>query len=192
MAKLGRYARKEDVLNALRDDKVAIKEIKRVFQVANRRIQNIEKADLYSPPLEALGITTGKYTKFSVKGKDWKSLLREYNKAISFLNDERSTARGARAFKREFMVQQDMNEEEYKAFSKNRLGKELTKEEQRVLTSYNYGRYGGDVSQIITEPPFRVSGPSSKEDMINKILDIEISSTSQDLEDILNSLEGFE
>lgn len=62
----------------------AREEIRRIFQVANRRIQNIESKDLVSPALQALGKGDIKgFTKFSMK-HSWEDLKTEYSKAIGF------------------------------------------------------------------------------------------------------------
>ena len=71
-------------------------EIRRIFQQANRRIQNIESKGLVSPAVMALnkGDIQG-FTKFSMK-HDWEDLKAEYAKAVSFLRQPTSTATGVR------------------------------------------------------------------------------------------------
>ena len=104
---------RKDIINAIEGNSEFRKEIRRVFQVANRRIQNIEQGGYYSPALASLGKSGVKgYSKFSVRGfgntgSDWKTLLKEYTKAINFLNSPTSTATGAKEF--EFQVKQKFN-----------------------------------------------------------------------------------
>ena len=104
---------RKDIINAIEGNTEFRKEIRRVFQVANRRIQNIEQGGYYSPALASLGKSGVKgYSKFSVKGfgntgSDWKTLLKEYTKAINFLNSPTSTATGAKEF--ELQVKQKFN-----------------------------------------------------------------------------------
>ena len=104
---------RKDIINAIEGNSEFRKEIRRVFQVANRRIQNIEQGGYYSPALASLGKSGVKgYSKFSVKGfgntgSDWKTLLKEYTKAINFLNSPTSTATGAKEF--EMQVKQKFN-----------------------------------------------------------------------------------
>lgn len=104
---------KKDVIEAIEGSPTLRKEISRVFQMANRRIQNIESAGLFSPAVAALGKGDVKgYSKFSVKGfgntgSGWQALKREYTKAIAFLNQPTSSATGAREF--ETQVKQQMN-----------------------------------------------------------------------------------
>lgn len=89
------------------------KEIRRVFQMANRRIQNIEKSGAFSPAVASLGKGDIKgYSKFSVKGfgntgDSWTQLKKEYGKAVAFLNQPTSTAQGAKEFEKQ--VQQQLN-----------------------------------------------------------------------------------
>ena len=104
---------RKDIINAIEGNAEMRKEMRRVFQVANRRIQNIEQGGYYSPALASLGKSGVKgYSKFSVKGfgntgSDWQTLLKEYTKAINFLNSPTSTATGAKEF--ELQVKQKFN-----------------------------------------------------------------------------------
>ena len=104
---------RKDIINAIEGNAEMRKEMRRVFQVANRRIQNIEQGGYYSPALASLGKSGVKgYSKFSVKGfgntgSDWNTLLKEYTKAINFLNSPTSTATGAKEF--ELQVKQKFN-----------------------------------------------------------------------------------
>ena len=104
---------RKDIINAIEGNSEFRKEIRRVFQIANRRIQNIEQGGYYSPALASLGKSGVKgYSKFSVKGfgntgADWNTLLKEYTKAINFLNSPTSTATGAKEF--EMQVKQKFN-----------------------------------------------------------------------------------
>ena len=104
---------RKDIINAIEGNSEFRKEMRRVFQIANRRIQNIEQGGYYSPALASLGKSGVKgYSKFSVKGfgntgSDWQSLLKEYTKAINFLNSPTSTATGAKEF--EMQVKEKFN-----------------------------------------------------------------------------------
>lgn len=82
------------------------KQMNKIFQRANRRIQNIEKAGLASPAVKAVIAERGKkdYTYFSSRGlnptntTDWELLRYEYGRALAFLNNPTSTATGARQY----------------------------------------------------------------------------------------------
>lgn len=78
----------------------------KVFQRANRRIQNIKKAGLASPAVKAVIAERGEkdYTYFSGRGlnptntTDWDLLRYEYGRALAFLNNPTSSATGARQY----------------------------------------------------------------------------------------------
>ena len=82
------------------------KQMNKVFQRANRRIQNIQKAGLASPAVKAVIAERGtkNYTYFSSKGlnptntTDWDLLRYEYGRALAFLNNPTSSATGARQY----------------------------------------------------------------------------------------------
>lgn len=95
------------------------KEIRRIFQMANRRIQNIENAGVFSPALEALNLETdvNTFSKFSVTGKTWTEIKIEYAQAVEFLRKPTSTASGAKQFNETIRKQLDLTPEEYKRIS---------------------------------------------------------------------------
>ena len=83
------------------------KEIKRVFQMANRRIQNLKKSGVVSPALKSLELATGKtnrYTVFSFSKNDvltttgQEKLSYAWGQAVAFLHNPTSTALGARQY----------------------------------------------------------------------------------------------
>lgn len=82
------------------------KQMNKVFQRANRRIQNIQKAGLASPAVKAVIAERGKkdFTYFSGRGlnptntTDWDLLRYEYGRALAFLNNPTSSATGARQY----------------------------------------------------------------------------------------------
>lgn len=78
----------------------------KTFQKANRRIQNVKNAGLSSPSVQQLISERGErgFTYFSGakldprNPTDWEQLKYEYGRAISFLNNPTSSARGARQY----------------------------------------------------------------------------------------------
>lgn len=82
------------------------KKMNKVFQRANRRIQNVQKAGLASPAVKAVIAERGTkdYTYFSGRGlnptntTDWDLLRYEYGRALAFLNNPTSSATGARQY----------------------------------------------------------------------------------------------
>lgn len=82
------------------------KKMLKTFQKANRRIQNVKNAGLSSPAVQQLISERGErgFTYFSGANLDpwnpvdWEQLKYEYGRAISFLNNPTSSARGARQY----------------------------------------------------------------------------------------------
>ena len=82
------------------------KQMMKTFQKANRRIQNVKNAGLSSPAVQQLISERGErgYTYFSGANLnprnpiDWEQLKYEYGRAIAFLNNPTSSARGARQY----------------------------------------------------------------------------------------------
>ena len=82
------------------------KQMLKTFQKANRRIQNVRNAGLSSPAVQQLISERGErgFTYFSGakldprNPTDWEQLKYEYGRAISFLNNPTSSARGARQY----------------------------------------------------------------------------------------------
>lgn len=103
------------------------KEVRRVFQMANRRIQNIENAGVFSPALEALNLETdvNTFSKFSVTGKTWTEIKIAYAQAVEFLRKPTSTASGAKEFNEVIRKQLDLTPSEYQ-----RISKQFIKSEQ--------------------------------------------------------------
>lgn len=98
---------KEEIKDAILGNADFKKEINKTLQQANRRIQNIEKAHLASPAVKAVYAERGKkdsFTYFSTRGlnpqnsTDWDLMKYEYGRALAFLNNPTSTARGARQY----------------------------------------------------------------------------------------------
>lgn len=78
------------------------KEINRILQVANRRIQNIESKGYFSPALQGLYneglLSDKKFQKFSTAGMSWDEKKALYGRAVAFLQQGTSTAQGAKAY----------------------------------------------------------------------------------------------
>lgn len=100
------------------------KEIARVFQIANRRIQNIERSGLLSPAVLSLHKSdiTG-YTKFGMR-HDWQTLKTEYAKAVSFLRQPTGTLTGLREYNNHLKKVYDLSDHEFDLMS-NSLNNKL-------------------------------------------------------------------
>ena len=138
----------KEILQAVESSPELRKEISRVFQQANRRIQNIEKAGLISPAVAALHRDTGKYTKFSMN-QDWDSLKIEYGKAISFLRQPTSTARGTRQYNEHLRATYDLSKEEFDLMARNLQGKLNSVSDTEFVEKYlmRYKDFTGELEQ---------------------------------------------
>lgn len=123
-------------------------EIRRTFQVANRRIQNIENAGLASPAVVAAnkGDVHG-YTKFSMRNS-WNNLKEEYARALAFLSDRTSTASGARQYKKALQHAAGMDNDPV-IFDKV-YDKAVEKTNEIVSNSYINYRYESAVNLVKT------------------------------------------
>lgn len=138
----------KEILQAVESSPELRKEISRVFQQANRRIQNIEKAGLISPAVAALHRDTGKYTKFSMN-QDWERLKIEYGKAISFLRQPTSTASGTRQYNEHLRTTYDLSKEEFDLMARNLQGKLNSVSDTEFVERYlmRYKDFTGELEQ---------------------------------------------
>ena len=138
----------KEILQAVESSPELRKEISRVFQQANRRIQNIEKAGLISPAVAALHRDTGKYTKFSMN-QDWESLKIEYGKSISFLRQPTSTASGTRQYNEHLRATYDLSKEEFDLMARNLQGKLNSVSDTEFVEKYlmRYKDFTGELEQ---------------------------------------------
>lgn len=138
---------KQAILESLKSSPEMRKEISRVFQMANRRIQNIEKAELVSPAVMALnkGDIQG-YTKFSMRG-DWEELKIEYGKAVSFLRQPTSTATGTREYNAHLMATYDLSKDEFDLMAQKLQEKFLSVKDDNFVEQYlmRYKDYTGEL-----------------------------------------------
>lgn len=98
----------EWIENGVENDPDIRRQMRAIFQRANRRIQNIENSIRagrigYSPAYDAViqytGTRGGKFSKFHMVGS-WDKMLEQTAQAMAFLNEDTSTASGARAWQR--------------------------------------------------------------------------------------------
>lgn len=119
----------KEIIESTESSPALRKEMARVFQIANRRIQNIEKTGEFSPAVASLGLTgTEGYSKFRIGkfnpsiGGSWADAKREYSKAIAFLNSPTSTATGTREFNQQVKKQLGVPDDLYGAIADKLLG----------------------------------------------------------------------
>ena len=126
---LNKVRAQKEIVESTESSPALRKEMARVFQIANRRIQNIEKTGEFSPAVASLGLTgTEGYSKFRIGkfnpsiGGSWADAKREYSKVISFLNMPTSTATGTREFNQQVKEQLGVPDDLYGTIADKLLG----------------------------------------------------------------------
>ena len=74
---------------------------KKAIDAANKRIKRLEASGLFSPALESVKKHGGK---FSTKGLNRNQLLREYAKAVEFMNMKTSTITGVKVYEKQIAM----------------------------------------------------------------------------------------
>lgn len=139
----------KQILTAVESRGYLRKEIARVFQQANRRIQNVEKTGYVSPAVVALnkGNITG-FTKFSMH-HSWEDLKIEYSKAVSFLRQPTSTATGTREYSEHLKKTYDLDDKSFALMQDKLMGKIASVSDERFLEQYlmQYKDFTGELEQ---------------------------------------------
>lgn len=183
---------KKEILQAVESSPEYRKEIARVFQMANRRIQNIEASGQLSPAVQALnkGDIKG-FTKFSMKG-DWNTLKVEYGKAISFLRQPTSTAQGARQYGQHLQRMYDLTPDEYNLMARNLQGKLNSVSDSDFVERYlmRYKDFTGEMEQSASDISTQIE---SEAQSISRAIDAEIerqaNEVADQMEDMQNDIE---
>ena len=140
---------KKDVITAIESSPELRKEIARVFQQANRRIQNVEKSGIVSPAVVALnkGDIKG-FTKFSMR-HSWEDLKIEYAKAVSFLRQPTSTATGTKEYAEHLKKAYDLDDKSFTLMQNKLMGKIASVSDERFLEQYlmQYKDFTGELEQ---------------------------------------------
>lgn len=176
---------RKDIIASLESNPEYRKEIRRVFQTANRRIQNIEKAGLLSPAVQALGKGDVQgFAKFSMSGKTWEELKIEYGKAVSFLRQPTSTASGTRQYNEHLRKEFDLTKDEFDAMARNLLGKLSSLSESRFVERYlmRYKDFTGELEQSAADISTQIE---SEAESIQRAIDNEIA---EDVEDVVKAM----
>ena len=140
---------KKEIINAVESSPSLRKQISRVFQQANRRIQNIEKNGVVSPAVVALnkGDVKG-YSKFSMK-HSWNDLKIEYSKAIAFLQQPTSTATGTNEYARHLKKTYKLTDDEFSLMQNKLIGKIASVSDEKFFEQYlmQYKDFTGELEQ---------------------------------------------
>lgn len=192
---------KKEILQAVESSPEYRKEIARVFQMANRRIQNIEQSGQLSPAVQALNkVDIQGFTKFSMKG-DWNTLKIEYGKAISFLRQPTSTAQGARQYGQHLQRMYNLTPDEYNLMARNLQGKLNSVSDSDFVERYlmRYKDFTGEMEQSASDISTLIE---SEAQSISRAIDAEIErqaneaadameDTQKDIESILRNFGKF-
>ena len=180
---------KKEILQAAESSPEYRKEIARVFQMANRRIQNIEQSGQLSPAVQALnkGDING-FTKFSMKG-DWNTLKIEYGKAISFLRQPTSTAQGARQYGQHLQRMYDLTPDEYNLMARNLQGKLNSVSDSDFVERYlmRYKDFTGEMEQSASDISTQIE---SEAQSISRAIDAEIERQANEVADAMDDMQN--
>lgn len=180
---------KKEILQAVESSPEYRKEIARVFQMANRRIQNIEQSGQLSPAVQALnkGDVKG-FTKFSMKG-DWNALKIEYGKAISFLRQPTSTAQGARQYGQHLQRMYDLTPDEYSLMARNLQGKLNSVSDSDFVERYlmRYKDFTGEMEQSASDISTQIE---SEAQSISRAIDAEIERQANEVADAMDDMQN--
>lgn len=182
----------KQIMDAIESRGYLRKEIARVFQQANRRIQNVEKSGFVSPAVVALnkGDIKG-FAKFSMK-HDWNDLKIEYSKAISFLQQPTSTASGTREYSNHLKKSYKLNDKEFKLMQDKLMGKIASVSDERFLEQYlmQYKDFTGELEQESRDVSDQIEDDAVK---IKNALDAAIEQIDRDpnAEAFVNDVDDF-
>lgn len=173
-------------------------EIRKIFQRANRRIQNVESKGLLSPAVMSLnkGDIKG-FTKFSMK-HDWEELKSEYAKAVAFLRQPTSTATGVREYNRHIMETYDLTEDEFNLMNAKIQNRILSIEDDNFVEQYlmNYKDFTGeleaeaaDVADQMETDAIKLENALQAE--VEQSANIASNAASQTIKDVTEILKKF-
>ena len=198
----------KQILTAVESRGYLRKEIARVFQQANRRIQNVEKSGIVSPAVVALnkGDIKG-FAKFSMR-LSWEDLKIEYAKAVSFLRQPTSTATGTKEYAQHLQSTYKLSDDEFSLMQNKLMGKIASVSDEKFLEQYlmQYKDFTGeleqesrDVSDQIEDDAVRIE--NALDDAIDKIAhdpnieayvnNVDNYNTDEPLKKILQEFEKF-
>lgn len=162
-------------------------EIRRIFQQANRRIQNIESKGLVSPAVMALnkGDIQG-FTKFSMK-HDWEDLKAEYAKAVSFLRQPTSTATGVREYNNHLKEAYDLTEDEFNLMAAKIQEKFLSVSDDNFVEQYlmRYKDFTGELEAEAADVSEQIESDAQ---MLQAALEEDVERSAQSALDNANNI----
>lgn len=193
-AATGRESFRNEILQAIEINPEIRAEIRRVFQVANRRIQNIESKGLNSPAVMGLGKGNIKgFTKFSMRG-DFEDLKIEYAKAVAFLRQPTSTATGTREYNRHIAQRYNLTDREFNAIADKLNNKISSVREEKWVEQYlmRYKDYTGELEQTAQSAASQIESDAIMiENRIDNNIERIVDNINGDIERILGNFSDF-
>ena len=185
---------KKDVITAIEQSPELRKEIARVFQQANRRIQNVENSGIVSPAVVALnkGDVKG-YSKFSMK-HEWSDLKIEYSKAIAFLQQPTSTATGTNEYAKHLKKTYKLSDDEFSLMQEKLIGKIASVSDQKFLEQYlmQYKDFTGELEQDARDVSDQIESDAIKiADNLQNSIDNVGEKVEETVQKILDSFKDF-
>lgn len=185
---------KKEIINAIESSSSLRKEIAKVFQQANRRIQNVENSGIVSPAVVALnkGDING-FAKFSMK-HDWNDLKIEYSKAVSFLQQPTSTASGTREYAKHLKKTYNLTDKEFSIMQNNLVGKIASVSDQKFLEQYlmQYKDFTGELEQESKDVSDQIESDAIKiADSVQRNIDNAGEMVESAVQKILDSFKDF-
>lgn len=187
--RLNKTKLRQDVIKAKESSPEYRAEIRRVFQMANRRIQNIESAGLMSPAVAALnkGDITG-YSKFSMSGKTWEELKLEYGRAVAFLRQPTSTATGVRQYNTHLQKAYDLTADEFDLMARDLQGKLSSLSDSAFVDRYlmRYKDFTGELEQSAADISTQIE---SEAESIRRAIDAQIQKEADEVVEQASKIE---
>ena len=169
---------KQEILQSIKSSPELRQEVARVFQMSNRRIQNIESKGLLSPAVAALnkGDIKG-YTKFSM-ANEWETLKIEYAKAVSFLRQPTSSASGTAQYNTYLQKAYDLTPDEFNLMSKSLNNRLASLSDSDFVERYlmRYKDFTGELEQAATDISSQIE---SEAESIQRALEQELDNESE-------------
>lgn len=183
---------RQDIIQSVESSPELRKEVRRVFQQANRRIQNIEDKGLLSPAVTALnkGDIKG-FSKFSVSGQSWDEIKTEYAKAVSFLHQPTSTAQGTRTYNEHLKTAYGLTDKEFNLMA-DKLNEKLTSlSDSDFVEKYlmKYKDFTGDLEQSARDASEQIESEAvSLQNAIDSNIESEANKLTNEVESEINSI----
>lgn len=184
----------KEVMKSAEESKEWKAEIRKAFQRANRRIQNIEQAGLLSPSVTALnkGDIKG-FTKFSM-AHNWEDLKLEYGKAVAFLRQPTSTATGAREYGKYLQKSYEITDDEFVLMKDRIQEKMLTLSDSEFVDRYlmRYKDFTGELEREAKDVSAQIESDAVEiRDAIDREIERQAQEATEEVARIRKAFESF-